>query len=120
MQTGRANIIPTRPLCTTWEMPSSKRPKIYDSRVHMELGGPTPKEVVDRLDKLYPLQQGDHLWNRHWVPPDSVEDYVVSLRRQASTPDSAFQWPVNKLTFQKAVEVALHLMPPGHMMIIDH
>ena len=86
-------VIPTRPMCTTWEMPDKKRPKLSDSRATKTMGGLTRQQIVDKLSKVRPQQQGDHLWNKHWVPPDSEEDFVVTMRRQSTTANSGFQWP---------------------------
>ena len=50
-------------------------------------------------------------WNENYAPPDSIRDFVLSLRQQAEGKNGPFRWPSTRLTFQKALEVALHFYP---------
>ena len=53
-------------------------------------------------------------WNDVFPPPQTIRDYVSSLRQQCN--EDFFRWPSEKMPFQKDLEVGLHLLPPGHML----
>ena len=58
-------------------------------------------------------REHDHTTHQMWVPLNSIEDYVVSLRHVCLQGNATFVWPSPKLTFQVCFQISLHLLPPG-------
>ena len=52
------------------------------------------------------------------VPFESVEDWVTTIRQACTAPGAAFFWPSEKLSFQRALAVALAHLPPGCFITI--
>ena len=52
------------------------------------------------------------------VPFESVEDWVTTIRQACIAPGAAFHWPSEKLSFQRALAVALAHLPPGCFLTI--
>ena len=53
------------------------------------------------------------------VPYEGIDDFVSTLRN-ACSPTGVFKWPCTSMNFQKAVAVALHHCPPGHMVVLKN
>ena len=53
------------------------------------------------------------------VPYDSLQDFTVTLRNSCG-PTSPFKWPTEQMNFSKAIAVAVHHLPPGHMVLIKN
>ena len=112
--------MPTRPAATTWEATPTKKARIDKKAEEGAVDTPSPQTVFDLLGQVRPLNQDDYGWNKFWIPPDSVEEYVSTLRQQCGHSSAAFRWPHSKLSFQKAFELTLHLMPLGHMSAMQN
>ena len=54
------------------------------------------------------------------VPFESIDDYVCTLRNPGSMSTASFLWPSTSLSFQMAIAVALHHLPPGNMFVIKN
>ena len=63
-----------------------------------------------------PLPQRMHLWNEIFPLAETIREYVSTLRQQCNA--SIFPWPTDKMALQKSFEVAVTLLPPGHMLIL--
>ena len=113
-------VMPTRPAATTWEATPTKKARIDKKAEEGAVDTPSPQTVFDLLGQVRPLNQDDYGWNKFWIPPDSIEEYVSTLRQQCGHSSAAFRWPHSKLSFQKAFELTLHLMPPGHMSVMQN
>ena len=56
----------------------------------------------------------------HEVPYQSTDDFVNTCRQSGSGEDAAFLWPSGRLGFMKAIAVAIHHLPVGHMVSIKN
>jgi hypothetical protein len=52
------------------------------------------------------------------IPYQSIEDWLATLRQASMAPGAAFFWPSEKLTFQRALAVALNHLPPDCFITI--
>ena len=55
----------------------------------------------------------------HEVPFQSIDDYVNTIR-QSCRHGGAFRWPSNRYGFMRAISVAFHHLPVGHMFSIKN
>mgnify|MGYP001358055637 FL=1 len=56
----------------------------------------------------------------HSVQFGSIQDYVSTLRYEASQENSHFQWPFSNISFEIGLAIALHHMPPGFKVTIEN
>ena len=49
---------------------------------------------------------------------ETIEDFVSTIRAAASHENSKFRWPEKMLSFEHAVSISLHHLPPGYMISI--
>ena len=54
------------------------------------------------------------------VPHERVDDYVNTMRQSCEEGKGAFKWPSHKFGFMRALAVALHHLPVGHMVTIKN
>ena len=54
------------------------------------------------------------------VPYESVDDYINTLRQASEEGKGAFKWPSTMFGFMRALAVALHHLPTGHMVTIKN
>ena len=55
-----------------------------------------------------------------WIPLCTVSDYAVTLRHVCGLKESVVKWQTVSLSYQKAIEIALHHLPPGHALTIEN
>ena len=56
----------------------------------------------------------------HEVPYQSTDDFVNTCRQSGSGEDAAFLWPSGRIGFMRAIAVAIHHLPVGHMVSIKN
>lgn len=49
---------------------------------------------------------------------ETIEDFVSTIRAEASQEGSKFKWPERMISFEHAVAISLHHLPPGYMISI--
>ena len=50
----------------------------------------------------------------------SIQDYVSTVRYEASQEGGAFQWPHDNISFEIGLGIALHHLPPGFMVTVQN
>ena len=95
--------------------------KVYRPKSNKEVNaGHCIQEMQQYVNKL-PVDWVAEPFNpkQEEIPYSSIQDYVQTLRSNCS-PLGPFTWPSEAFTFQRALTVALHHMPPGHMITIKN
>ena len=95
--------------------------KTYRNKTNSEINGAIDldrvQEYVQRLGNrplAAPLDPSTE------VPYESIEDFEVTLRNACSNNGSAFMWPSQEFSFNRAITVALHLCPGDSMFVIEN
>ena len=102
--------------------------KSYEAEASSQWGGhsteatmPTDAELQQHkseFDKV--LTTFGNPFRDVWVPLCTICDYVVTLRHVCGLKGSVVKWQTEALAYQKAIEVALHHLPPGHAITIEN
>ena len=50
------------------------------------------------------------------IPFECIDDYVTTMRQSCEEGEGAFKWPSRKFGCMRALSVALHHLPVGHMV----
>ena len=54
------------------------------------------------------------------MPFQSIDDFVNTMRQSSSGGDAAFLWPSERMGIMRAIAVAIHHLPVGHMVSIKN
>jgi len=66
------------------------------------------------------LQPQDYGISDHWIPQPSIQNFVTTFRACSETAGSRFRWPSDRLSMQKTLEIAMTMLVPGTMLVIQN
>ena len=98
----------------TWKGMTYREKVNPSSGVNSEHSMETIYEYVTNAPLVTTLKQEDE------IPFGCIDDYVNTMRQSCEEGVGAFKWPSYKFGFMRAIAVALHHLPVGHIVTIKN